>query len=77
LQSNPLALGAVALAVGAAVGYSLPRTHKEDALMGAARDHFHGEATHLAHDAAQALQHLAGEAADSAKHALSASAGSE
>jgi hypothetical protein len=73
LQSNPLAIGAVALAVGAALGYSLPRTQKEDALMGQARDRLLGEATHFAHDAAQSLQHLAGDAADQAKHALAAS----
>jgi hypothetical protein len=77
LQSNPLALGAVALAVGAALGYSLPRTQKEDELMGQARDRLLGEATHFAHDAAQSLQHLAGDAAGSAKQALSASSSSK
>ena len=38
LEENPLALGAAALAVGAVIGYALPRTHVEDVLMGDARD---------------------------------------
>jgi hypothetical protein len=71
LQSNPLALGAVALAVGAAVGYSLPRTQKEDELMGEVRDRlFHG-ATDMAHDAAKSLQHMTTDAGETARKALS------
>jgi hypothetical protein len=70
LQSNPLALGAVALAVGAAVGYSLPRTHREDELMGEVRDRlFHG-ATDMAQDAAKSLQHLTSDAGETARKAL-------
>jgi hypothetical protein len=70
LQSNPLALGAVALAVGAAVGYSLPRTQREDELMGEVRDRlFHG-ATDMAQDAAKSLQHLTSDAGETARKAL-------
>jgi hypothetical protein len=70
LQSNPLALGAVALAVGAAVGYSLPRTQKEDELMGGVRDRLLHGATDLAHDAAKSLQHMTTDAGETAKKAL-------
>jgi hypothetical protein len=74
LQSNPLALGAVALAVGAAVGYSLPRTQKEDAWMGEVRDRLLHGATEMAQDAAKSLQHLTEDAGETAKKALTASA---
>ncbi len=37
-EENPLALGAVALAIGAAVGLAAPRTEMEDELMGDYRD---------------------------------------
>ncbi|RYG71664.1 hypothetical protein EON77_12785 [bacterium] len=69
-ETNPLALGAVALAVGAAVGFALPRTANEDALMGETRDHVLGNATHMAHDAAESIQHLVGDARAHAKDAL-------
>lgn len=38
LRENPLALGAAALGIGAAVGLSLPGTSKEDEMMGETRD---------------------------------------
>ena len=38
LEGNPLALGAVGLAVGSIVGAIAPRLQKEDQLMGEARD---------------------------------------
>ncbi|HYE84859.1 MAG TPA: DUF3618 domain-containing protein [Vicinamibacterales bacterium] len=38
VRTNPLAAGAVAIAVGAAVGLSVPRTEWEDTTMGEARD---------------------------------------
>jgi ElaB/YqjD/DUF883 family membrane-anchored ribosome-binding protein len=38
LEENPLALGAIALAVGAAVGLSIPSTNYEGRLMGEARE---------------------------------------
>jgi ElaB/YqjD/DUF883 family membrane-anchored ribosome-binding protein/uncharacterized protein YdhG (YjbR/CyaY superfamily) len=37
IEENPLAVGAVALAIGAAVGFSLPSTRYEGELMGEAR----------------------------------------
>jgi ElaB/YqjD/DUF883 family membrane-anchored ribosome-binding protein/F0F1-type ATP synthase assembly protein I len=38
LEENPLAVGAVAVGLGAAVGFSLPETEKENQAMGEARD---------------------------------------
>lgn len=38
LQENPLAVGAVAVGLGAAVGFSVPETQKENRAMGEARD---------------------------------------
>ena len=38
MDDNPLAVGAVALAAGTAIGLALPRTEKEDRLLGSARD---------------------------------------
>jgi len=49
MRENPLALGAVALAVGAAVGLSLPHTAKEDELMGQAKDRLFDRAEDVAH----------------------------
>jgi hypothetical protein len=51
LRENPLALGAVALALGAAIGLSLPHTHAEDAWMGAAKDRFVHQAEEVAGEA--------------------------
>ncbi len=39
LQDNPLTMGAITLAIGTAVGLSLPRTTGEDKWMGETRDH--------------------------------------
>jgi hypothetical protein len=40
-HENPMALGAAALAIGAMVGFSLPRTQRRDASMGDTREDFH------------------------------------
>ena len=53
MRDNPLAVGAVALAIGAAVGLALPHTAKEDELMGAAKDRLIDRAQGMAHDALQ------------------------
>jgi hypothetical protein len=51
LEERPLALGALALAVGAAVGFSVPSTRYEGQLMGEARENL----MHRAQDAAGSL----------------------
>jgi uncharacterized protein DUF3618 len=67
LHENPLALGAAALAVGAVVGFALPRSQKEDALMGDARDRLLHQAGDLAHDAAGSAARLADQALEKVK----------
>ena len=49
-QENPLALGAVALALGTAVGLALPKTRMEDELLGETRDGFLERANEVAHE---------------------------
>jgi ElaB/YqjD/DUF883 family membrane-anchored ribosome-binding protein len=50
-EENPLAVGAAAIAVGAMVGLALPRTEREDELMGSARDRLVQQAEELATNA--------------------------
>ncbi len=71
MHENPLAVGAVALAVGAVVGLALPRTRREDELMGGLRDHLLEQAQNAAQDAMMGAQHLAERGAEEAKGALS------
>lgn len=70
LEANPVAVGAAALAVGAIVGFSLPRTRNEDALMGDARDRMMHQAGDLVHDAASSVANLAEQGVDGATKAL-------
>jgi len=67
LQENPLAVGAAALAVGAVLGFALPRSEPEDALMGDTRDRLLQQAGNLAHDAAGSAAQLADQALDKVK----------
>jgi len=48
LDDNPMALGAIGIAVGALLGAMLPATRKEDELMGGASDRVTDKARHLA-----------------------------
>jgi hypothetical protein len=75
LHESPLALGAAALAVGAAVGFALPRTQGEDQIMGQARDRIVRRAGEAAHDAAVSVAHLTEKTAESAKQALDSNGG--
>lgn len=74
LHENPVAVGAAALALGAVVGYSLPRTDREDALLGPARDRVLHRASDAAHDAADAVAHLAEKTGEKATASLQKSA---
>jgi ElaB/YqjD/DUF883 family membrane-anchored ribosome-binding protein len=49
-RENPIAVGAAAIAVGTMVGLSLPRTEREDELLGATRDRLIDRAQDLAHE---------------------------
>jgi hypothetical protein len=69
IHDNPLALGAAALAVGAAVGLSAPRTRAENRTLGQTRDALMDKATTAVRDAgdkAKAVVHDVSEAARTA-----------
>lgn len=69
LQEQPLAVGAVALGVGAAVGLMAPSTTPESKLMGDARDRLLERAQESAQAASEKVQRVAGEATNAAKEA--------
>ena len=62
LQEEPLIVGAVALAIGAAVGAALPSTRREDELFGEARDRLRDDALDYGRDTLHKAEHVAGEA---------------
>jgi uncharacterized protein YjbJ (UPF0337 family) len=67
LQQNPLAVGAVAVALGTAVGLSLPETHMEDQLMGDMRDSLMHKAQETAKETMHKAQNVAEEAQSTVK----------
>lgn len=62
LETNPLAVGAVAIAAGAAIGLMLPITQKEDELMGETRDRLFNQAQDMAKETLKKVEDRAGEA---------------
>jgi ElaB/YqjD/DUF883 family membrane-anchored ribosome-binding protein len=71
LEDNPLILGAVAIAVGLAVGLLAPPTQKEDAMMGPTRDHLLDQARSIVDNARQAAVESLRSGAGSVKAHLS------
>jgi len=69
MRENPLALGAVALAAGAAVGLSVPETQQEHQLMGPARDTLANKAQDATQDTVQRVQSVVRESKDAAQGA--------
>ena len=67
LQENPLALGALAVAVGAAVGFSIPSTRYEGKLMGEARENLMEKAQEAAGSLVDKAKHVASEAGQTIK----------
>ncbi|MBZ0154694.1 MAG: DUF3618 domain-containing protein [Alphaproteobacteria bacterium] len=67
LESNPFALGLAALAIGAAIGLSIPETRKERDLMGEASSDLRGKAKEAAQETMQKVQRVAEEATRTAK----------
>ena len=72
IQENPLAVGAVALAVGAAVGLSIPSTRYEGQLMGEAHDKLFSKAEEAARDAIDKVKEVAGSLTEEAKNKITA-----
>jgi ElaB/YqjD/DUF883 family membrane-anchored ribosome-binding protein len=69
LNEQPLVLGAVGMALGALVAASLPRTRREDELMGRARDEFVERAREQGQAQAEKARRVAESAGDAAKEA--------
>ena len=64
LRENPLAIGAVALALGTAVGLAVPQTRKESEWMGEARDTLVDKAQSVTQDAMEQVQQVAQKVTD-------------
>ena len=62
MDDNPLAVGAIALAVGTAIGLALPQTRKENEWMGETRDNLLDTARSAVQDATQQVRHVARDA---------------
>lgn len=58
-EANPLAVGAVAIAIGTAVGLALPSTQKEDEWMGDTRDRLVDQAKVKARETAEKVRDVA------------------
>jgi uncharacterized protein YjbJ (UPF0337 family) len=67
LYENPLAVGAVAVAVGAVIGMVVPETRQEHQFMGEARDSLIDRAQGVAQDTLEKVQHVAEEVQSTVK----------
>ena len=70
LQDNPLTIGAVTVAIGAAIGLSLPRTVKEDQWLGETRDKFMDQAKTTAKEILPKTKEIADEMTQAAREAV-------
>jgi ElaB/YqjD/DUF883 family membrane-anchored ribosome-binding protein len=76
MRENPLTVGAAAVALGAAVGLTAPRTQTEDEWMGETRDALMERAQEVAEDTVQQAQKVvdgAGRTVEQARQAVSGS----
>jgi len=67
LRENPLAVGAVAFALGTAVGFAVPETRKEHELMGEARDNLVDKVQTAVQDTVEKVQRVAGDVMEEAQ----------
>lgn len=67
MQENPLAVGAVAMALGAAVGLAIPSTQVENRWMGETRENLVQKAEETARDAVGKVQQVAGQVKETVK----------
>ncbi len=73
LKEQPLALGAIGVALGALIGASLPRTHREDQLLGESRDKLADKAAQAAGEGYEKAQELGSRIAEDAKQEIHSS----
>jgi ElaB/YqjD/DUF883 family membrane-anchored ribosome-binding protein len=71
VRENPLAMGALAVGTGAAVGLAIPQSAQEHEVMGEARDTFVEKAQEKAQEAQEKVQRVAQEAQSAAKEEAS------
>ncbi|MFL6354268.1 MAG: DUF3618 domain-containing protein [Bryobacteraceae bacterium] len=69
LEDNPMALGVAALAAGALLGLSLPKTRVENEYMGETRDRLVDQAKSVTSEAVEKVQRVTGEAGRTLKDA--------
>lgn len=74
LQENPLALGAVVLLLGAAVGLLIPGTRKENELMGETRDNLLDKAQEIVSDVRQTVTSVASTAVQEVRETVTQAA---
>lgn len=74
LQEQPLALGAIGLAMGAIIAAALPRSRREDELMGEARDELADQAREAGREHIEKARHVAAAAREAAAEARGQSA---
>ena len=67
MEENPLAMGAIALAVGAGVGLLLPTSRREDELLGPQRDRLIERTREAAHEIGEVAEHSMREGMRTAK----------
>jgi ElaB/YqjD/DUF883 family membrane-anchored ribosome-binding protein len=67
LRENPLAVGAAAVVLGAAIGLAVPETEQEHKLMGEARDNVMDRAKEVAGDAMDKVKSVTGEVQQTVK----------
>lgn len=67
IEDNPLMVGALAVALGAAIGFILPVTERENEFMGEARDRLVSQAGEAAQDTLGKVQRVASEALQAAQ----------
>jgi ElaB/YqjD/DUF883 family membrane-anchored ribosome-binding protein len=70
VNEQPLALGAIGLAIGALLGAATPRTRQEDRLMGPARDRLADDLQEAAREPLERAVHAASAVADTAVEAF-------
>ncbi|UIJ72767.1 DUF3618 domain-containing protein [Aurantimonas sp. HBX-1] len=66
MHDEPLVFGALALAIGAAIGAALPATRREDELVGGMRDKVRDDAVAYGRDTLHRAEHVAGAAYEAA-----------
>ncbi len=66
-EDHPFMMGSVALLIGAALGAALPRTRREDEMMGHQRDEVMHRAREMGEDAVERARHVAERTAEAAR----------